>query len=88
MISVILNNALYFSFLLILVSSIIGVFLRMRARDRCLTDFKEYKITLELTDGELVWGILHVFGSGIELEYQEEHKDRDGHFENSYILYN
>ncbi|MBN1356106.1 hypothetical protein JXA40_07530 [bacterium] len=87
-ISFVLNNMFTFSMLLIVVSSIIGLFIRMRARDRCLRNFDGFRVTLEKTDGRIIWGILKVYGSGIELEYQQKHRDLDGHFENTYILYN
>ncbi len=88
MISEILNNAVYFSLLLIFLSSIIGVFLRIRARDRCLRDFHNFSTRVELKSGKIIWGKIQVYGTGIELEYPEECEDSDGFFKNSYILYN
>ncbi|MBN1552274.1 hypothetical protein JW979_12440 [bacterium] len=87
-VSFIINNALYVSILLILISSLIGIYIKSRSRDRCLRNFSGYKITLETSSGKLVWGILDVFGTGLELNYQSGHHDYDGHIENSYILYN
>jgi hypothetical protein len=85
--SYILSNAFIFSLLLIVISSLVGIFVRQRSRDRCLRSFDEFRVTLEKSDGKLIWGILHVYGSGLELEYQKSHHDLDGHLENTYILY-
>lgn len=84
---IILNNALYLSLLLILLSSIIGVFLAGRKRDRCLKDFSNDECRLSLASGKTVYGILHTYGSGIELEYTRIHPDRQGHEESSFMLY-
>ena len=87
-INLILNNVFYLSLLLILISSMIGMYLRMRARDRCLSDFEDFAVTVEMTSGVTAWGQLKVYGSGLELTYRAGHLDRDGHVEKSYIIYN
>ncbi|HPQ39231.1 MAG TPA: hypothetical protein PLV45_02555 [bacterium] len=84
---IILNNALYLSLLVILVSSVIGVFVAGRKRDRCLKDFNGDECRLMLTSGKSVYGVFHAYGSGIELEYTRPHVDRQGHLESSFMLY-
>jgi hypothetical protein len=86
-ISSILSNALLVTILVILVSSLIGFYVKMRSRDRCLRDFHDFRVTVETQGGEVAWGDLRVYSSGIELLYTSNHKDTEGRLENSYILY-
>lgn len=83
----ILNNALYVSILVILISSLVGFYVKARARDRCLRDFDHFDATVEMTDGQIVWGLFRVYSSGLEFLYRAEHQDEQGHVENSTILY-
>ena len=83
----ILNNALYVSILVILVSSLIGFYVRSRVRDRCLRDFDDFIVTVEDKAGKVVWGTLRVYSSGMEVLYVSTHLDTEGHVENSYIMY-
>ncbi len=87
-INLILNNAFYVSLLFIIIGSLVGFYVKARSRDRCLRDFENFKVTVEQTNGKVVWGILHVYTTGLELEYAESHRDTQGHIENSYIIYN
>ena len=84
----ILNNAFTLSLLLVIVGSLVGLYVKAHSRDRCLKDFENFRVTLERTNGKLVWGRLKVYNTGIELEYEREHQDEEGHVENSYVLYN
>ncbi|MCD4655437.1 hypothetical protein K8T06_16070 [bacterium] len=84
---IILNNALYLSFLVIIISSVIGVFIAGRKRDLCLKDFHGFECRLNLNNGKTIYGVLRAFGSGIEIEYTQEHHDTQGHTESSFILY-
>ncbi len=83
----ILNNALYVTLLVILFSSLVGFYAKARARDRCLRDFDGFQTTVETKKGEVGWGALRVYSSGIELLYASTYQDQEGHAENSYILY-
>ncbi len=68
--------------------TIIGAFVKGRSKDRCLVDFKNSPVTLELKDGKSVWGRLDVEHTGIELMYDSDYLDeKEGHYEKSYILY-
>lgn len=84
---IILNNALYFSLLLIILSSVISVFFIGRKRDRCLRDFNGYFCSIYLKSGKEIYGRLRVFGTGVECEYREDHHDTQGHLESSFIMY-
>jgi len=68
--------------------TIIGAFVKGRSRDRCLMDFKNSPVTLELKDGKSIWGRFDVEHTGIELMYDSDYLDeKEGHYEKSYILY-
>jgi len=71
----------------IVLATFVGAILKRRSKDRCLKDFSSYLITLEKTGEKTIWGKLRVENTGIELVYQNLHKDSDGHNEASYILY-
>ena len=81
-----LDNALLLTIIFIIVSTIIGTFLNTRRRDRCLTSFCGFMVTLLEKNDKRVWGYLAVETSGLELLYSEDYKDED-HIETSYILF-
>ncbi len=81
-----LDNALLLTIIfIIIVSTIIGTFISSRRRDRCLTSFCDFMVTLLEKDAKRVWGHLAVETSGLELLYSEDYRDED-HIETSYIL--
>ena len=72
----------------IIACTVIGAFVKGRARDRCLIDFSGYPAVLEKNDGKVIWGELAVEHSGLELIYKTPHLDeKEDHLESSYILY-
>jgi small nuclear ribonucleoprotein (snRNP)-like protein len=71
----------------IILATAVAAFVRGRSRDKCLKDFQHNLITLEETDGKLIWGKLRVENTGLEFVYSEKHIDKQGHDETSYILY-
>jgi len=71
----------------ILLVTFVGAFVRKRNRDKCLKDFSGYVVTLEKTGGKSIWGKLRVENTGLELVYENPHKDDEGHNETSCILY-
>jgi len=83
----ILNNALYVSILVIVLSSLVAFYVRTRTRDRCLRDFDGYFVIMEDRALKVAWGTLRVFSTGIELLYPSAHHDDQGHIETSYIMY-
>ena len=82
-----MDNALTITIIFIVLATFVGAFAKRRSRDRCLKDFAGYVVTLEKTGGKIVWGKLHVENTGLELIYENVHKDSQGHNETSYILY-
>jgi len=71
----------------IVLATFVGALLKRRSKDRCLKDFSGYLITLEKTGQKSIWGKLRVENTGLELVYENLHKDSEGHNESSYILY-
>ncbi|MFQ5953218.1 MAG: hypothetical protein ACE5JK_07425 [Candidatus Omnitrophota bacterium] len=72
----------------IVVSTVVGAFIKGRTRDRCLKSLSGCPVTLERKDGKRVWGKARVENSGLELVYPEPYLDeKDNHAETSYILY-
>ena len=81
-----LDNALLITILFIIVTTIVSAILSGRRKDRCLTNFCDFMVTLLEKDGKRVWGNLAVETSGLELLYSEDYLDQD-HIETSYILF-
>lgn len=81
-----LDNALLLTIIFIIVTTIVSAFISSRRRDRCLTSFGDFMVTLLEKDGKRVWGYLAVEASGLELLYSEDYQDQD-HIETSYILF-
>ncbi len=81
------TNLLLLTILSIFVSAIVGAIIARRKRDRCLTLLDDYHITMAMADGHVIWGDLHVFSQGIELEYDAPYRSAQGVIKNSYLLY-
>ena len=81
-----MDNALLITIIFIIVTTVVGTFLNSRRRDRCLTSFRDFMVTLLEKDGKRVWGHLAIETSGLELLYSEDYQDQD-HIETSYILF-
>jgi len=81
-----LDNALLIAIIFIIVTTIVSTIISSRRRDRCLTSFYGFMVTLLEKDGKRVWGNLAVETSGLELLYSEDYQDED-HIETSYILF-
>jgi len=73
--------------LLIFITTLISVVLKSRSKDRCLKDFEDFHVTIEEKDGDIAWGTLTVYPTGLEINYREPNYDSDGHIETSYIIY-
>ena len=81
-----LDNALLVTIIFIIITTIVSAIISSRRRDRCLTSFSGFMVTLLEKDGKRVWGNLAVEASGLELLYSEDYRDED-HIETSYILF-
>jgi hypothetical protein len=66
--------------------SLTAAYLRSKTRDRCLKSWEGFHVTLERSSGKLVWGVLHVASTGMELTYEDSVQD-DRHIESSYLFF-
>lgn len=71
---------------LIFIATLVGSYLRSRRKDPCLHSFENFHVTIERTDDKIVWGVLEVEPSGLELIYRDNVQDAK-HIESSYVLY-
>jgi len=82
-----LDNALLIAIIVIIITTTVTAIITARRKDRCLTSFSDFMVTLLEADGKRVWGHLSVETSGIELFYPEEgFRDKNG-IETSYLLF-
>lgn len=63
------SNALAVTILVILGTSLISFYVKMRGRDRCLRDLDGFQVTIETQDGHVAWGALRTYATGVELLY-------------------
>ncbi len=84
---VLFDNALSITLLFIFISALIGTILKNLSVDKCLRHFDNFHVTLELTSGDLIWGTLQMYNTGLELLYRDPRLDSSGHYETSFILY-
>ena len=80
------DTSLLYTVGLIFLVTLIGSYLRSRRKDPCLRSFEEYHVTIERTDNKIVWGVLEIESTGLELIYRDDVQDAK-HVESSYILY-
>ncbi|NOZ71568.1 MAG: hypothetical protein GXP38_06600 [Chloroflexi bacterium] len=66
--------------------TLLGAWLRSRRKDECLQAFENYHVTLERTNGNIMWGRLSIAPTGLELLYRNAVQD-ENHIESSYVLY-
>ncbi len=71
---------------LIVFVSLAVAFMRTRRRDVCLKCFEGYHVTLERSDGKVIWGEMELESTGLELRYRDTVQDVN-HVESSYVLY-
>lgn len=71
---------------LIFFLTLLGANIRSRRRDACLNAFRGYPVTIERTDGRVVWGVLALESTGLELQYTDSVQDAN-HVESSFLLY-
>lgn len=82
-----MDSIFWYTITFIILSALMGALFNARTRDRCLKDFKNFTVTIEEIDGDLAWGDLLVYSTGLELHYHSPHHDADGHNETTYIIY-
>jgi hypothetical protein len=70
----------------IFIITLVGAYMRSTRKDRCLKSWEGFHVTLERTNNKLIWGVLKVEPTGMELAYIDSVQD-DRHVESSYLLY-
>lgn len=66
--------------------SLVLAFVRTNRRDVCLKCFEGYHVTLERNNGKVIWGVMELESTGLELRYRDAVQDAN-HVESSYVLY-
>lgn len=83
-----LDNIFLLTIIFIFLSALVTAILKERARDRCLKDFRDYPVILELeNENKVIWGILSLYSNGLELYYRDSYLDPEGQIKASFILY-
>ncbi len=77
----------FITIIFIALAAIVAAFIRRTALNKCLKDFADFVVTLEIASGQTVLGKLRLENTGLELVYQEKHTNPAGHTEASQILY-
>ena len=81
-------DSLTITIIFIILSTVIGAFIKGRMRDKCLLDLSGDLVNVQLKSGKIIWGILRLEATGFELKYKEPYLDqKDNHAENSFMLY-
>ncbi|MFH1309552.1 MAG: hypothetical protein ABIH85_02595 [Candidatus Omnitrophota bacterium] len=81
-------DTFFITIIFVVLCTVIGAFLKGRAKDACLKDFSGNTVFLEETDGKLIWGKLNTENTALEFVYSEAYLDeKDDHIETSYVLY-
>lgn len=68
-------------------TAFLGAFLQARAKDKVLSHFDRYHVTVEKKNGRIIWGTMRLHPTGMELIYKYDVLDEQGHIETSYMLY-
>ncbi|MFW5799868.1 MAG: hypothetical protein ACOCV8_03540, partial [Spirochaetota bacterium] len=85
--TIILDNVLALTIVIVFLTAIINAFIKERSRDRCLKDFKDFNVTFKMKNGDTIWGNMKLYSNNIELMYNTPYYDKnDDHYEYSYIL--
>ena len=71
---------------LIFTATLTGAYFRSTRRDPCLKSFDGFHVTLERTNGKMIWGVMELESTGLELSYRDSVLDSK-HVESSYIIY-
>lgn len=80
------DTSLLYTVALIFLATLLGSYFRSRRKDPCLHSFEGFHVTIERTDNKIIWGVLEVESSGLELIYRDNVQDAQ-HIESSYLLY-
>lgn len=73
--------------LILLALATVVALIQARRRDRCLKSFEGFPVTLSRADGNLAWGTLDLYSTGMELRYAHPVEADLGHVERSVLTY-
>lgn len=80
-------DSTFVTILILLALATLVALIQARRRDRCLRSFEGFPVTLERAGGNLAWGTLDLYATGIELRYGDPVEADLGHVERSLLLY-
>ena len=72
---------------LIFLLALVGAYLRSMVTDRCLKSWDGFHITVEYADGKVIWGVMRLEPTGMELSYLDTIQD-EKHIESTFLIYN
>ena len=81
-----MSNSFAITLGFLVLTVLVGAFIRRRARDRCLMSFSGDAVVLETTN-EVISGRLVVENTGLEFVYPNVNINSNDHKEASYLLY-
>jgi hypothetical protein len=81
------SDIFYITLLFIFLTAIITTVVTKWSKDKCLKFLHGYHVTLERARGQLTWGQLKVFSTGIEVVYDHPYIDWRGRKKTSYMIY-
>ncbi len=81
-----LDSTLLTILVVIVVATILAL-VRVQKRDRCLTHFDGYHVTLAEKDGNVIWGRLDLRSTGMELHYPGPRRSKKGFWQQSFLYY-
>jgi hypothetical protein len=81
------SSIFYITILFIFLTAIITTIATKLSKDKCLKFLHGYHVTLERFRGQLTWGQLKVFSTGIEVVYDHPYTDWRGRKKTSYMIY-
>lgn len=82
-----IDSVFLFTILFVFLGVLIGTYMKSRSVDKCLRHFRQFHVTLEETDGDIIWGRLKVYSTGLKFIFDEPVKHGNHPPAASYILY-
>ncbi len=80
-------DSTFITILILLALATIVALIQARRRDRCLKSFEGFPVTLARADGDMAWGTLDLYSTGMELRYAHPVEADLGHVERSVLTY-
>lgn len=81
-----LDSTLLTILVVITVATLLAL-VRSQKRDRCMTHFDGFHVTLAEKDGKVTWGDVDIKTSGLELNYPDPRRSTKGFWKQSFLFY-